>query len=149
MEEVVWAYFEVLTLHYPAKTEKHHENSHHSLSTSWIFNLGLEKWCHWGANWMWCSVMSLGCWLFECDVHWCHWDADCWNVMFSDITGALNDWILHSMMSLGCWLVACDVQSCHWSADCLNVMFSDVTAGTEGHISLGVMTVCVTPRFFP
>jgi hypothetical protein len=43
--------------------------------------------------------------------------------------------MLLSIMSLG--------------ADCLNVMLNDVTAGTEDHISLGVMTVRVTPRFFP
>ena len=94
------------------------------------------------------SVMSLGCWLFECDVLWCHWGADCLNAMFCDVIGVLTVWILLSVMSLGCWLFECYFQWCHWGADCLNVMLSDVTAGSDDHISLSVMIVCVKPRFF-
>jgi hypothetical protein len=86
------------------------KHSHHSLSTSWIFNMGFKKWCHWGAN--------------------------CLNVLFIDVTG-------------GCWLFECAVHWCHWGAACLTVMLNDVTAGSDDHISLGVMTVHVTLRFFP
>jgi len=83
------------------------KHSHHSLSTSWIFNMGFKKWCHWGANCL--NVLFIdvtgGCWLFECAVHWCHW-------------GVLTVWMCCSLMSLG-------------GAECLNVLFSDVT-GEEG-----------------
>jgi hypothetical protein len=85
--------------------------------------------------------MSLGYWLFECDIQWCHWGADCLNVKFRYVTGALNVWMWHSVMSLGCWLFECDiqwchrgcwlfecdVQWCHWGADCLNITFNYVT----------------------
>ena len=51
-------------------------------------------------------------------------------------------------MSIGCWLFECVVQWCHEGADCLNVLLNNVTTGSDDHISLGVMTVHVTPRFF-
>jgi len=134
--------------------------SHHSLSTSWIFNMGFKKWCCWGADclnvlfsdvtwgadclnvlfsdvagvltvWMCCSVMSVGCWLFECSVQWCQLGADCLNVLFSDVIGVLTVWMCCSVMSVGCWLFECSVQWCHWGADCLNVLFSDVTWGAD------------------
>ena len=74
---------------------------HYSLSTSWIFNMGFRKWCRWG--------------------------ADCFNVLFSDVTWVLTVSMCCSVTSIGCWLFECAVQWCHLGAGCLNVFFSDVT----------------------
>jgi hypothetical protein len=120
----------------------------------WLFECAVQ-WCLLCAVWMCCSAMSLGCclnvlfsdvtWvLFECYSQ-CHWGAECLNVLFSGHLGAV--WMLQSM-SLGCWMFECAVQWCHLGADCLKVMLNDVTNGSDNHISLSVMTVRVTPRFF-
>ena len=136
-----------------------------SLGVCWLFECAVQ-WCHWGVLtvWMYCSVMSLGgCCLNVLFSDVTGWGADCLNVLFSDITGGVltvwmccsvmslggADWMCCSVMSLGCWLFECDVKWCHWCADFLNVMLKDVTAGSDDHISLGVMTVHVTLRFFP